>query len=114
MQADDRARLLVVIDKGVAEAHPTMVDDMQLYCRAHADALKLPAAPLVVPGGEAIKNEPATVDGILGRSTARRRPPLVRGRGRRRRSARRGGYAAATAHRGMRLVRVPTTVLVAG
>jgi 3-dehydroquinate synthase len=28
VQADDRARLLVVIDEGVAEAHPTIVDDV--------------------------------------------------------------------------------------
>ena len=56
VQAEDRARLLVVIDEGVADAHPTMTDDVGVYCAAHADVLELTAPPLVVPGGEAIKN----------------------------------------------------------
>ena len=52
-----RARLLAVIDAGVAEAHPTMVADVQRYCAAHDDVLELTTTPLVVPGGEAIKNQ---------------------------------------------------------
>ena len=34
-EAEDRARLLVVIDEGVADAHPTMTSDMVVYCTAH-------------------------------------------------------------------------------
>src|SRR3954468_25031025 len=64
VQAEDRARLLVVIDEGVADAHPRLVDDVQFYCAAHTDALELPAPPLVVPGGEAIKNQGGPVDEI--------------------------------------------------
>src|SRR5918995_1450007 len=64
VQAEDRARLLVVIDEGVADAHPTMTDDVIVYCAAHSDALQLTAPPLVVPGGEAIKNQSGPVDEI--------------------------------------------------
>jgi 3-dehydroquinate synthase len=110
--AEDRARLLVVIDEGVADAHPTMADDVLLYCAAHADALELPAAPLVVPGGEAIKNQAGPVDEI-------REAIDVHGVDRHSYVVAIGGgavldavgYAAATAHRGVRLIRVPTTVL---
>jgi 3-dehydroquinate synthase len=112
VQADDRARLLVVIDQGVADAHPTMVDDVQLYCAAHADALELPAPPLVVPGGEAIKNQPGPVDQIRAaidvQGVDRHSYVVAIGGGAVLDAV---GYAAATAHRGVRLIRVPTTVL---
>jgi 3-dehydroquinate synthase len=112
VQAEGRARLLVVIDHGVARAHPTMVDDVRLYCAAHADAVELAAPPIVVPGGETIKNQTGPVDEIRAAVDAQGldRPSSVVAVG--------GGavldavgYAAATAHRGVRLIRVPTTVL---
>ena len=112
MQAEDRARLLFVIDEGVADAHPTMVDDVQRYCAAHADALELPAPPLVVPGGEAIKNHSGPVDEIRAaidvHGVDRHSYVVAIGGGAVLDAV---GYAAATAHRGVRLIRVPTTVL---
>ena len=112
VDAEDRARILVVIDEGVADAHPTMPDDVAVYCGTHADALELTAPPLVVPGGEAIKNRPGPVDQI-------REAIDVHGVDRHSYVVAIGGgavldavgYAAATAHRGVRLIRVPTTVL---
>jgi 3-dehydroquinate synthase len=112
VEGEGRARLLVVIDEGVARARPTLADDVQRYCEAHADALELPAAPLVVPGGEAIKNESAPVDGIRAaidvHGVDRHSYVVAVGGGAVLDAV---GYAAATAHRGVRLVRVPTTVL---
>jgi 3-dehydroquinate synthase len=112
VQADGRARLLVVIDKGVADAHPTMADDVQLYCAAHAAVLELPAPPLVVPGGEAIKNASGPVDQIRAaidvHGVDRHSYVVAIGGGAVLDAV---GYAAATAHRGVRLIRVPTTVL---
>jgi 3-dehydroquinate synthase len=106
-----RARLLVVIDKGVADAHPTMVADVQLYCAAH-DVLELTTPPLVVPGGEAIKNQPGPVDEIRAaidvHGVDRHSYVVAIGGGAVLDAV---GYAAATAHRGVRLIRVPTTVL---
>jgi 3-dehydroquinate synthase len=112
IQADGCARLLFVIDEGVADAHPTIVDDVQRYCALHADALELPAPPLVVPGGEAIKNHPGPVDEIRAaidlHGVDRHSYVIAIGGGAVLDTV---GYAAATAHRGVRLIRVPTTVL---
>jgi 3-dehydroquinate synthase len=110
--ADGRARLLVVIDGGVAAAHPTLADDVQRYCAAHADALDLPAPPFIVPGGEAIKNAPGPVSQIRAaidvHGVDRHSYVVAIGGGAVLDAV---GYAAATAHRGVRLIRVPTTVL---
>jgi 3-dehydroquinate synthase len=110
--AEDRARLLVVIDQGVADAHPTLTSDVVVYCSAHADVLELTAPPLVVPGGEAIKNRPGPVDEIRAaidvHGVDRHSYVVAIGGGAVLDAV---GYAAATAHRGVRLVRVPTTVL---
>jgi 3-dehydroquinate synthase len=112
VEADGRARMLAVIDEGVAEAHPSMAADLEAYCAAHADALKLTAAPLVVPGGEAIKNQSGPVEEIRAaidvHGVDRHSYVLAVGGGAVLDAV---GYAAATAHRGVRLIRVPTTVL---
>jgi 3-dehydroquinate synthase len=112
VEAEDRARLLVVIDEGVADAHPAMTDDVVVYCAAHSDALELTAPPLVVPGGEAIKNRSGPVDEIRAaidvHGVDRHSYVIVIGGGAVLDAV---GYAAATAHRGVRLIRVPTTVL---
>jgi 3-dehydroquinate synthase len=112
VQAEGRARLLVVVDEGVAQAHPRLVGDVERYCAAHADALHLPAPPLVVPGGEAIKNEAGPVRQIRAaidiHGVDRHSYVVAIGGGAVLDAA---GYAAATAHRGVRLIRVPTTVL---
>jgi 3-dehydroquinate synthase len=112
VQAAGRARLLVVVDEGVAEAHPALVGDVQRYCAAHAGVLDLPAAPLVVPGGEAIKNEAGPVSQIRAaievHGVDRHSYVVAIGGGAVLDAV---GYAAATAHRGVRLIRVPTTVL---
>jgi 3-dehydroquinate synthase len=112
VHADGRARLLVMIDEGVADAHPALVGDVQRYCAAHASVLDLPAPPLVVPGGEAIKNEPGPVSQIRAaidvHGVDRHSYVVAIGGGAVLDAV---GYAAATAHRGVRLIRVPTTVL---
>jgi 3-dehydroquinate synthase len=85
---------------------------VELYCAAHADALELSAAPLIVPGGEAIKNHPGPVDAIRSaidvHGVDRHSYVMAIGGGAVLDAV---GYAAATAHRGVRLIRVPTTVL---
>jgi 3-dehydroquinate synthase len=112
VEGDGRARMLAVVDEGVARAHPTLVRDMQAYCAVHGDALELTAPPLVVPGGEAIKNRSGPVDEIRAaidvHGVDRHSYVLAVGGGAVLDAV---GYAAATAHRGVRLVRVPSTVL---
>ena len=112
VEADGPARLLAVIDEGVAEAHPTLAEDVAAYCSMHAEALELMTPPLVVPGGEAIKNQAGPVDEIRAaidiHGVDRHSYVMAIGGGAVLDAV---GYAAATAHRGVRLIRVPTTVL---
>jgi 3-dehydroquinate synthase len=105
-------RVLVAIDHHVAAAHPTLVAEIDAYFAAHSDTLRLAAAPIVVPGGEASKNDlthPFLLLKHINDVGLDRQSFLV---------AIGGGavldmasFAAAIAHRGVRVVRLPTTVL---
>ena len=106
------ARILFVVDSGVADAHPTLLASIAQYCRDHAGALELVGPPLVIPGGEQSKNDPAPTERVLQaiHDGCLDRHSYVAAVG--------GGavldvvgYAAALAHRGIRLLRFPTTVL---
>jgi 3-dehydroquinate synthase len=107
-----RHRLMAVVDEGVARAWPALCDDLARYCEAHATRLQLLAAPRIVPGGEQAKQSPELIASLHAdmQRLGIDRQSFVLGIG--------GGavldaigYAAATAHRGVRLVRMPTTVL---
>jgi 3-dehydroquinate synthase len=85
---------------------------MESYFAAHGDRLEWMAPPMVAPGGEASKNDESTFRDILRHIHELRidRHSYVLAIG--------GGavldvvgYAAAVAHRGVRLIRFPTTVL---
>lgn len=105
-------RVLFVIDDGVVAHHPGLIGDIQAYMDAHAADLILAESPLVVPGGEQVKNdlEPTLqVQEAISRAAICRHSYVVAiGGGAVLDMA---GFAAATAHRGVRLIRVPTTVL---
>lgn len=109
---DGPAKVLAVFDDGLVAAHPTLPDDLNRYAQTHADALKLVAEPMLVPGGEAAKNDPALVtrihEAIYRHGVDRHAYVLAAGGGA---VLDLVGFAAATAHRGIRLLRVPSTVL---
>ena len=106
------ARVVIVLDRGVERAHPSLVDAIGTYCDHHRGALTLAAPVLVVPGGEQIKNERRYIDRMLETINAarlcRHSYVVAIGGGAVLDAA---GFAAATAHRGVRLIRLPTTVL---
>jgi 3-dehydroquinate synthase len=106
------ARILVVIDEGVARANPALISQIERYTRAHADSLRLVCPPWLVRGGEVVKNDPKEVAGIYERSRTlglcRHSYIIALGGGAMLDAI---GYAAATAHRGLRLIRMPSTVL---
>jgi 3-dehydroquinate synthase len=106
------AKMIVIVDRGVERAHPALVDSIGAYCEAHRTALTLSGPVLVVPGGEPIKNEPRHLDRIIeainAASLCRHSYVAAVGGGAVLDAV---GFAAATAHRGVRLIRVPTTVL---
>ncbi len=107
-----RHRVLPVIDDKVLEGHPDLMDRLRAYAQAHADRIELIEPPLMVRGGEICKNDPVEVDEFYQRTQTdridRHSFALVIGGGA---VIDAMGYAAATAHRGIRLIRMPTTVL---
>jgi 3-dehydroquinate synthase len=107
---DGPRRVHVLLDDGVARAVPGLGARIAAYARAHA--LELVAAPEIVAGGEACKNDPFAVAGLQRRffelRLDRHAFVVLVGGGALLDMA---GYAAATTHRGLRVVRVPTTVL---
>jgi 3-dehydroquinate synthase len=110
-EPDRRHRLIAVVDAGVAAAWPRLATSIEAYAERHAARVELIAPPWHIPGGEAAK-ERSVLDALCDRFAELRldRHAFVVAIG--------GGaaldvvgYAAATVHRGLRLVRVPTTVL---
>ncbi|WP_299758328.1 3-dehydroquinate synthase [uncultured Pontibacter sp.] len=114
--AQDKAttprKVLFVIDSGVAEAHPHLLEQLQGYTLAYADTLQLVANPVVLPGGEEAKNDPKHLQTLLAAinefGVCRHSYLIAIGGGAILDLA---GFAAAIAHRGIRHIRIPTTVL---
>lgn len=107
-----RGRLLPVVDGGFAEANPGFVQALLDAIAEGHGPMPETARPLVLPGGEHAKNDPMVVEEILDALDAaricRRSIVLAVGGGAVLDVA---GYAAATFHRGVRLLRMPTTTL---
>ncbi|MEA5594961.1 3-dehydroquinate synthase [Rivularia sp. UHCC 0363] len=105
-------KVVAVVDGGLLESRSGLLDQFREYCRSNSDILTLSAEPLVVPGGEAAKNNPQLLEDIhqlVDDAGICRHSYLIAIGG--------GavldlvGFAAATAHRGIRIIRIPTTVL---
>ncbi|MEF8795601.1 MAG: 3-dehydroquinate synthase [Salinivenus sp.] len=105
-------KLVAVVDKGLLPYHENLINQISVYAESHSDVLTLSVPPIVVPGGEAAKNDSAHVDRlhevIYEAQLDRHAYVMAVGGGAVLDLA---GYAAGTAHRGIRLIRVPTTVL---
>lgn len=110
--ATRRRRLLFVLDGGVVRHHPAVPGAIEAYCRRNSDVLDLVRPPLVTDGGEHAKNDPEAVArvqrAIHDHGICRHSYVVAVGGGALLDMA---GFAAATAHRGVRHLRVPTTVL---
>lgn len=107
-----RNKLLFVVDRGLYRYHPGLPGAIQSYLRAHQRHLILAGPPLLVEGGEGVKNDPQYVawvhEAIHAAGLCRHSYLVAVGGGA---VIDMAGFAAATAHRGLRLIRVPTTVL---
>ena len=103
---------IFVVDEEVANHHPGLMDDIARYFDHHKDKIHLKADALVLPGGEPVKNDPAFVQAIQRAvydcKIDRHSYVIAIGGGAVLDMA---GYAAATSHRGVRHIRIPTTVL---
>ena len=104
------AKALVVVEQAVAHAFPNLSEDITRYFTK--SSAQLVSAPLIVPGGEAVKNNRELVDQLYREierhGIDRHSHVLAIGGGALLDAA---GFAAATAHRGVRLIRLPTTSL---
>jgi 3-dehydroquinate synthase len=112
LEPERRHRVLFVIDSQVASATPSLTPDIGRYFAAHAESLNLVAPPVIVPGGESVKNDLShtlfLLKDINDFGIDRQSFVAVIGGGAVLDMA---SFAAAVGHRGIRVVRFPTTVL---
>ncbi len=106
-----RKKILFLIDAGVAENHTYLPDAIKSYF-ANQESITLVSEILVFEGGEKVKNDPQVLDAILqaiDKHGIDRHSFVVAIGG--------GafldvtGYASAIAHRGVKYIRIPSTVL---
>lgn len=105
-------RVLVFVDSGVENAHPELTRWIEEYAQLHADEMELVAPPMIITGGEGCKNNPSlfgSVHELIHRHHLCRQSIILAIGGGAVLDA--VGYGTATAHRGLRLIRMPTTVL---
>ncbi len=105
-------KVIFAVDEGLISCHPGLVPSVERYCKESRSIIDLARPPLILPGGEAAKNDPqhitAIQEAIDAGGICRHSFVVAIGGGA---FLDLVGYAAATAHRGVRLIRAPTTVL---
>ena len=106
------ARVQFWLDEQLAKAQPSLRARIRRFAAAHSERLTMPGNIQTVPGGEDVKNDIHIVERMLKCMNAadldRRSYVVVIGGGAVLDAV---GFAAALAHRGIRLVRLPTTTL---
>ncbi|RZS96400.1 3-dehydroquinate synthase [Cecembia calidifontis] len=112
LRSESPARIFVVLDQGLTEAHPDLISKLEEYFDTYKKDVLLCAAPMIVPGGEASKNDEDLVRQIVEATHLygidRHSYIMVIGGGA---VLDMVGFAAAISHRGVRHIRIPTTVL---
>jgi 3-dehydroquinate synthase len=106
------ARVFFVLDSGVVAHHPELISQIKNYVAAYPSRLALVAEPQVVTGGEACKNDSEAYQRVVEATNSfgidRHSYIVAIGGGA---VLDMVGFAAAISHRGIRLIRIPTTVL---
>lgn len=109
---DQPARVQFWVDECLAQARPDLKQALRRFARDHADRVTLAGNVQMVPGGEVTKNDIHILERMLkvfhAANLDRRSYVVVIGGGAVLDAV---GFAAAIAHRGLRLVRLPTTTL---
>jgi 3-dehydroquinate synthase len=105
-------KALVIIDEGFSEHHPKLIGELKNYFAAQVPHIALAGDIISVQGGEACKNDPTLFESLVAAVDhfGIDRHSFIIGIG--------GGavldlvgYVAAVSHRGIKLIRIPTTVL---
>jgi 3-dehydroquinate synthase len=106
-----RQKILFVIDSGVAQYHPQLAAKIKNYFSGNS-SIQLIDDIMIIPGGEAVKNDDVffqrIVEAVNKYGIDRHSYLVAIGGGAVLDLA---GYAAAVSHRGIRHIRIPTTVL---
>jgi 3-dehydroquinate synthase len=106
------ARVQFWLDAHVAEAQPELTQRIHALARKYRERMRLAGNVQVVPGGEEVKNDIHILERMLkvfhAHDLDRRSYVAVIGGGAVLDAV---GFAAAIAHRGLRLIRLPTTTL---
>ncbi len=112
LEPEQRHRCLFFVDDGLLAARPDLVDEITGYAAGHAESMDLVAAPITVPGGERVKTDLHFVEqmqqALYEHHIDRHSFVIAVGGGAFLDAV---GLVAATTHRGVRHIRVPTTVL---
>lgn len=100
------------VDEHVVAAKPHLPQRIQAFCHQHASEMQLTGNIQFIPGGEVVKNDVHIIERMLKcfnhANLDRRSYVVVIGGGAVLDAV---GFAAAIAHRGIRLIRLPTTTL---
>jgi 3-dehydroquinate synthase len=106
------AKVLFFVDDSLASNGADVLAHIESYAAAHSDVMRLAGPTRTVPGGECCKNEPEVLDAVMHAideaGLCRQSFVIAIGGGAVLDAV---GYAAAIAHRGVRLIRVPSTTL---
>ena len=105
-------KTLVMLDDSLASAQPELAEKIQSYFSTHTQQLQLVCPPIIIEGGERAKNSDqfvAEIHSHIDRHHIDRHSYLIAIGGDALLDV--AGFAAATAHRGVRHIRIPTTTL---
>jgi len=106
------AKVLIIMDQGLSHAFPRLSDQVTSYFTLDFCKARLVRPPLITPGGEAVKQNSDLVNELYRQIEQHgicRHSYLITIGGGALLDA--SGFAAATAHRGIRHIRIPTTTL---
>jgi 3-dehydroquinate synthase len=110
-----RTKALVYLDEGILDGNPNLPERIESYFRSREERLNLVTSPIFIKGGEAAKNDWSLVESIWTdlneHAMCRHSYVIIVGGGA---ALDLVGFAASTAHRGVRLIRFPTTTLSQG
>lgn len=107
-----RRKVIIIVDEALSQAQSGLIPAIEAYFKLHSRLLELVCSPVVIEGGERTKNSyfhVSEIQSLVDRYHVDRHSYIIAVGG--------GalldmvGLAAATAHRGVRHVRIPTTTL---